>query len=199
MSNEELILPGLPALRATETGAWTVKDGALLGQAGAGTDLFLDPIGEARKLDAPMLRFTPGASFTLSAGVEVAFDRTFDAGVLVLFRDEENWAKLCFEYSPQGRPMVVSVVTRGLSDDCNCVEVEGHNVYLRVARIGRGYAFHYSLSGGLPWHMVRAFSLGDGPMEVGFLVQSPTGSGCSARFHSIQYSAEPLAELRSGA
>ena len=86
------------------------------------------------------------------------------------------WAKLCLELSPQGEVMVVSVVTRGASDDCNSVIVDGP-VWLRVAHLERAFAFHYSLDGAT-WHMVRYFSLGEPePVEVGFLAQSPTGSG----------------------
>lgn len=196
---EELQVTGLPAvIRAADAGVWQVEDGVLRGVAPAGTDLFLDPIGGVRKLDAAMARFAPGAAFQLSARVEVEFAGTFDAGVLVLYRDEETWAKLCFEYSPQGEPMVVSVVTRGESDDCNSVVISGRRVWLRVSSMGRGYAFHYSLDGAQPWKLVRAFSLGAGPLEAGFLVQSPMGQGCRAAFGEIGFTAVELADLRSG-
>ena len=56
---------------------------------------------------------------------------TYDAGVLTLRRRDDLWAKLCFERSPQGEPMVVSVVTRGVSDDCNSFVVDGRSVWLR--------------------------------------------------------------------
>ena len=41
--------------------------------------------------------------FRLSARVTVDFRATFDAGVLLLWLDEAHWAKLCFEYTPDGR------------------------------------------------------------------------------------------------
>jgi hypothetical protein len=41
---------------------------------------------------------------------------TFDAGVLLLWVDERHWGKLCFEFSPAGDPMIVSVVCRGVAD-----------------------------------------------------------------------------------
>ena len=64
-----------------------------------------------------------GGDFLFQARVEVQVGESFDAGVLVVWLDETTWAKLCFEYSPQREPMVVSVVTRGTSDDCNSVVV----------------------------------------------------------------------------
>ena len=112
-------------------------------------------------VNAPRLLVTPDeGDFQLHARVEVAFGSTFDAGVLLLWVDERTWAKLCFEYSPQGNPMVVTVVTRGLSDDANGFTVDGNVVWLRVARRTGAYAFHASTDGS-QWHFVRHFSLGD--------------------------------------
>jgi hypothetical protein len=52
----------------------------------------------------------------------VEFASVYDAGVLLVHASERQWAKLCFEYSPQQRPTLVTVVTRGTSDDCNSYE-----------------------------------------------------------------------------
>ena len=95
--------------------------------------------------------------------------------------------------------MVVSVVTRGFSDDCNSVVVEGP-VWLRASRLGRAFAFHYSVDGEV-WHMVRYFGLDledTDPVEVGFLAQSPSGEGCAAAFEEISFVPEQLADVRSG-
>jgi regulation of enolase protein 1 (concanavalin A-like superfamily) len=104
--------------------------------AGAHTDWFTDPKGGAIQDNAPCALFTaPDENFLLSARVSVAFAATFDAGVIQVRVANDLWAKLCFEYSPQGHPMIVSVVTRGMSDDCNSVELDCSEIYLRVARI----------------------------------------------------------------
>jgi regulation of enolase protein 1 (concanavalin A-like superfamily) len=166
--------------------------------AGPRTDLFIDPQGGSVVLNAPRLLGPVAGDFQVSANVEVDFRATFDAGVLLVYVDDRTWAKLCFEYSPQAEPMVVSVVTRGLSDDCNSFVVEGHEVWLRVARLGQAFAFHASTDG-RSWQFVRHFAL-DAPSEVsvGFVAQSPTGEGCTVRFTSIRASAETLVDLRSG-
>lgn len=95
---------------------------ALTITAGANTDWFYDPNCSNRNDNAPAALFTPpDTHFLLSAKVTVTFATPFDAGVLVLYEQDDVWAKLCFENSPQHKPMIVSVVTRGLSDDCNAM------------------------------------------------------------------------------
>jgi regulation of enolase protein 1 (concanavalin A-like superfamily) len=116
--------------------------------AGAHTDRFIDPVGTYTKENAPCALFSPtDPDFLLSAKVSVAFGATYDAGALQISVADDLWAKLYFEYSPQRRPMVVSVVTRGVSDYCNSVEVEQPEIHLRVARTPQTLAFHYSHDG----------------------------------------------------
>ncbi len=191
-------MPG-PAHWAVEPQSWAYDPaGALEIAAGGSTDLFTDPAGSARYTNAPRLLSTLDGDFTLAARVTVSFGATYDAGVLLLFVDESRWAKLCFERSPQGVPTVVSVVTRGTSDDCNGPAIEGSSVWLRVARLGQAFAFHWSTDGSF-WNLARYFTFGDAvSLQVGCLVQSPTGEGCAARFEQITYRAERLRELRDG-
>lgn len=130
--------------------------------------------------------------------MSVSFGVTYDAGVLLLFLDEARWAKLCFERSPQGLPTVVSVVTRGSSDDCNGPAIEGSTIWLRVARLGQAFAFHWSADGSF-WNLVRYFTLGKmTSLQAGFSAQSPTGEGCAVQFEQIAYRPERLRELRDG-
>lgn len=175
------------------------SDGALLSiSAGPHTDLFTSPAGNEAIVNSPRLLFSPGdGDFLLSARVQVDFASTFDAGALLIYGDERCWAKLCFEFSPQSEPMVVSVVNRGVSDDCNSVVIDGNAVYLRIARMGPAYAFHYSLDGA-SWRMVRHFTLGAGDHAIGVSCQSPTGAGCTVLFSNIRFSAARLDDLRSG-
>jgi regulation of enolase protein 1 (concanavalin A-like superfamily) len=171
--------------------AWEVgADGSLTIQAGEHTNWFIDPTGNYARDSAPGVLFEPpDASFIVSAKVTVDFMTNFDAGVLQLRENDERWAKLCFEYSPQGHPMVVSVVTRGTSDDCNSVVIEGREVYLRVALTPQTIAFHYSHDGAY-WHLVRYFTLGKlENLRVGFAAQSPSGAQCTAVFSDIRYRA----------
>jgi uncharacterized protein len=164
--------------------------------AGSRTDWFVHPGTEEVRSNAPAHLDAVGGDFLLSARVELEFASAFDAGALVLWRDERTWAKLAFECSPDLVPMVVSVVTRGVSDDCNSEAVDGSAVWLRIARMGSAYAFHRS-SDGARWDFVRHFRL-DGDLQVGFEAQSPTGKGCSVTFSQIRLEAATLVDLRSG-
>jgi uncharacterized protein len=166
--------------------------------AGPRTDLFADPGGEAPVRNAPLAVGTPHGDFQLAARVEVEFADPFDAGALVVWIGERTWGKLAFERSPQGDPTVVTVVTRGVSDDCNAFAVAGDSVWLRVARRGETFAFHASFDGAT-WWLVRYFTLdGARRADVGFLVQSHRGRGTTATFQDVRWSAEPLADIRDG-
>lgn len=180
-------------------------DGSLAIEAGPQTDWFADPAAagpmlEAEKDDAPAALFsTSDKNFLLSALMTVPFASTFDAGVIqVRTGITSQWGKLCFEYSPQGRPMIVSVVTRGRSDDCNSVVIDNNQVYLRVARLDQAFAFHYS-EDGRTWPLVRYFTLGPiDALQVGFSSQSPTGRGCRSLFADISYAPSRLDDIRNG-
>jgi regulation of enolase protein 1 (concanavalin A-like superfamily) len=112
--------------------------------------------------------------------------------------DGEHWAKLCFEYSPQGEPMIVSVVTNGVSDDCNSVPLARNDIYLRITRLGQALAFHYSEDGRY-WRLVRYFTLRNTEnLRAGFSSQSPTGQGCHAAFDQIAYRPAAVKDVRSG-
>lgn len=187
-------LDGLPLRWQVPPVTWRATGGtALTAVAGPRTDLFVDPAGSEPKLSAPRLLGAPSGDFTLTARVGVEFAGAFDAGVLLLHGADHTWGKLCFEYSPQGEPMVVSVVTRGVSDDANAFIVDGSEVWLRIARRGDAYAFHASTDG-KRWLFVRL----PGVTTVGLAVQSPTGDGCTVTFSDLRYAAETLIDLCDG-
>ena len=196
----EQLLPELGLHWLSRPAAAQADDAGLEIVAGPRTDWFIDPGGIAAPVgNAPALVGTPVGDFQLSARVAVEFASVFDAGALVLFAHERAWAKLCLEYSPQREPMIVSVVTRDVSDDCNSFVVEGDHVWLRVSRLGRQFAFHASTDGSA-WGLIRHFALQPGEeMLAGFEAQSPRGEGCTAFFSDIRYEAKTLADIRSGA
>lgn len=178
------------------TAVWTATDTGLTGLAGARTDLFVDPATGESFLNGPRLLTTPPTGdWQFSAHVRVDFGATYDAGVLLLWAGEDTWAKLCFEYSPQGQPMIVSVVTRGRSDDANGYTVDGNEVRLRISRVNGAYAFH-ACTDGRRWDLVRHFALADA--SVGFEVQSPMGQGCRVEFTDIAFARTTLTDLRDG-
>ena len=197
-------VPGLPfPLEATPDAVrWSVESEptAVAATAAPRTDVFVDPgTGSPTLSAATLLGAPPAGDFRFAARVTVGFAATFDAGVLLLWLDERNWAKLCFEFSPDGEPMVVSVVCRGVADDANGFVVDGRSVWLRVSRTGSAFAFHASTDG-TRWRLIRHFALdGDASaVRLGFEAQSPTGDGCTVRFDDVRFVPGGLADLRDG-
>ena len=203
-----LAASGVPFPLTPSSGeAWTVDRlaGTIRVTADPHSDIFVDP-GAGSTLNAEsmlnaatLLGVPPAGDFQLSARVSVDFASTFDAGVLLLWIDERHWAKLCFEYSPAGEPMVVSVVNRGVADDANAFVVDARSVWLRVSRIDNAFAYHASFDG-TTWRMIRLFTIDDpsGPVSIGFEAQSPTGDGCAVTFDDIRFTRERLGDLRDG-
>ena len=191
----------------SQTGNWNSDEssGSLSVTALPHSDLYCNPKGESSPdvpsvLNALTLLGSPRASdFQFSAKVSVDFKSTYDAGVLLIWRDERTWAKLCFEYSPDREAMVVSVVTLGASDDANSFTVPHNAAWLRISRMERVYAFHASHDAN-NWKLVRVFTLGSEVAEhkVGFEAQAPIGSGCQITFEDIKFTETSLAELRDG-
>ena len=170
-----------------------------------GTDIFTDPGGDdAGQVTsstlhnaATLLTDAPAGDFQLSARVRVRFAGTFDAGVLFLRYDLETWAKLCFEFSPRGQGMIVSVVNNRVSDDANAFTIDGDQVHLRISRKGTVFAFHASVDGER-WTLIRAFSLphSDKPLEVGFEAQSPQSDGCDVVFDEARLVERSITDFR---
>jgi uncharacterized protein len=199
MQNGAVRVPPLPMdLRwLSEPESWHRHGGTLRIVAGPSTDWFTDPGGRPPSLNAPALVGPHAGSFRLSARVSVEFGSAFDAGGLVVFSDRDRWAKLCLEASPVD-PTVVSVVTRGVSDDGNWRGVDGNATWLRIARLGPDFAFHASPDGAR-WGFVRHFALdGPGEVEIGFEAQCPTGRGCAVTFDDIDFSESAPSDLRDG-
>ena len=201
-------VPGLPfTLSPSSDVAWTIDEATatVTATAAAHSDIFIDPAADPQLNAEPalnaatLLGVPPDGDFQFSARVTVNFESTFDAGVLMLWIDDRHWGKLCFEYSPDLEPMIVSVVTRGVSDDANAFVVDGPTVWLRVSRIDHAFAYHASLDG-TNWQMIRFFAIHDmpAPASVGFEAQSPTGDGCVVTFDDVQFTRQRLRELRDG-
>jgi uncharacterized protein len=183
-------IPGLPGTLNWQNAprSWNIDGKNLLTiSSSPKTDWFVDPFDGTVAKNAPILLFTPDPDYVLSARVTVKFATKWDAGALMLWGDDHHWAKLSYELSPDGKPTLVTVVTRGLSDDCNFVQLSADSVYLRIAKSGATYVFYFSTNG-QSWQILRTFSLDTKlPVRVGFESQSPAGPGAVAKFSTITY------------
>ena len=176
---------------------WSFTEEGLVVQAEPQTDFFKDPAGTSVQHSAHFLYTLYEGDFTFMTKVEVEMLDDYDAAVMMIMIDDDHWAKLCYEFTYK-KPMIVSVVTKGVSDDCNSLVVPESGVYLRVTRFDDCFAFHYSHDGKW-WEMVRYFTLDTGAaVKVGVVAQSPTGNGCTVTFKDLHISPTPIRDIRSG-
>jgi uncharacterized protein len=167
-------------------------------EAGDSTDMFRDPNVTYNTDTAPKLAFHPDDNFVLSASISHDFVSKWDGGALFLKADSLNWIKFCFEKDYTGSRRVVSVVTKGVSDDCNSVAIRTNNVYYKMAKAGNVITLYYS-EDGRRWFLVRhvQFNCPAG-FTIGFLAQSPVGKSCRVSFGDIRYSAKRISDPYSG-
>jgi uncharacterized protein len=184
----------------TEFGSVDVTEGSVTISANADTDWFFEPNGKTTRANVPRLSRAIDASvFSFQAKVEVDFGSTYDGGTLFVKTAGGAWGKIAYEYSPQGLPTVVSVITKDTSDDADGPAHPAESVYLRIYGDGNVFAMHFSKDGKL-WQFLRVFALAghSGPLTIGFSSQSPTGSGCVARFSEVRIDYSKIGNLRDG-
>ncbi len=187
---QKLEIPGIPKALHWENKAksFTINKSILRITSGEKTDMFRDPNVTYNTDNAPKLLFEADSNFVFTAAVEHAFANKWDGGALVLKQDSLNWVKCCFEKDYTGARRVVSVVTKGISDDCNSVEINSNKVYFKIAKADNVITLYYSQTG-KNWYLFRHFTFDSTKdLKIGFLSQSPTGTECSVTFSEITYS-----------
>ena len=188
------IVPGLPSSFhwRNDPAGWKVSDGVLTIRSSGKTDWYAAPTGGAVVGSSPLLLFPAPRDFWFSAKVTLYFKSQFDAGALIVYADEQNWVKFAFE-SPNGKSGgVVSVVTRGLSDDNTGTAIEGNSDYLKISKTGQAIFLHFSTNGRTR-SVTRAFNLGpERPLQFGLSSQSPNGTETAATFSEIRFKPEAL-------
>jgi regulation of enolase protein 1 (concanavalin A-like superfamily) len=178
--------------------SWKVDEQGLQIVAGKNTDWFVSPLDGKVSSNAPLLLFKPDKDFVLSAKLTVELRRQWDAGFLMAYLNDSTWAKFALELSAYQEPTIVTVVTRGASDDCNSSVITGNSIYLQLGKIGRALAF-YTSPDGRAWKLVRSFTLGEAEsLRVGFASQSPLGEKGTASFSEIRYAATRISDLFKG-
>jgi regulation of enolase protein 1 (concanavalin A-like superfamily) len=118
----------------------------------------------------------------------------WDGGAIVLKADSLNWIKFCFEKDYTSQKRVVSVVTKGISDDCNHSAVIAKTIYYKIAKAGNVITLYYSANT-RDWFLIRHLQFDStAPLKLGFLAQSPTGRHCRVAFSDIHYSTRKIAD-----
>lgn len=152
--------------------------------AGHGTNLFNSPGGYFKCSDFPYRYVEYSGDFIVTCRVLPEFENTYDLGSIVVWDNQDSWIKLAYEYTDNGYPAIVSVVTREYSDDCNGPEMQGP-VWLQINRKGDVFALHFSHDG-VNWQLARICRV---PMaeqiKVGISAQCPSGEKCKVRFEDF--------------
>ncbi len=182
---------------------YEVQDDSLIITAPSFSDFFCgedfqDENAPTTLCNAPFFYINVKGDFVLRAKVSLEFKDVYDSATLMVMQDEKTWAKLCFEKTDFGTTAVVSVVTKGSSDDANGNNVTVSEVWLQIAKSSNGFAFHYSLDG-VKFDMVRFFCLPNTEsIMVGFVAQAPTGQGGKRYYKDISLKDETVNNLREG-
>ncbi len=181
------------------------KDGVLTVYAPSQTDYFNSPVKENGAFPEPVanasLYYTElTGDFVFKTKVQLDFKNLYDAAALLVYENENVWAKLALENSdlPCRKPAVVSVVTNRISDDCNGPVMEGNSVWFQISRVDDCFAFHYSVDG-TEYQMVRVFTLPVGKtVKVGFEAQAPMGEGGNRYYSEISVENRRVKNIRAG-
>ena len=189
-------LPGGWTLVHGDKGEVSVTETGLRIAPSVDTNLFIAPDGAENVVNAPMVLFAPTGDFTLKAKISAQLIGIYDVGALVVFADDQHWAKLCFENSARREATVVTVVTRERSDDSNSETIASPFVYMAVARKGSEYTMHFSRDG-QQWRLARHFQLST-PVgaRVGFAAHTESNSHFASEFSEIVYRAKAPKSMR---
>ncbi len=162
------------------------------------TNLFNSPGGTYYKQNAPMLLFHPDSNFIFTAKVEATLKEVYDVAALVLYQNNDLWAKLCYENSIAKKETVVSVVTKKYSDDCNSIQIPNNYIFLSIAKKGNEISFHCSLDN-KNWYLVRHFRMNfnNDDLYVGFAIHCSKADKFTAEFSNIKYYSSSLDKMRS--
>ena len=186
---------GLRWLREPPT--WSFSAGTLEIVPEAKTDFFRPVVGEAND-NACLLCAVARGDFTATVDARAVLVGFGDAAAMTVRSSPELWAKLCMERSPRGEISMVSVVTRGTSDDSNSELLTAPEASLRITRKGSEFALHYRVGQGA-WRFVRSFGM---PMPesvmIGVHAQAPFVGGCRATFSRFEIEPRAVADFRSG-
>lgn len=162
---------------------------------GGGNEEGIDP---ESLCNAPFYYTEVRGDFVLRVKVSHEFKDTYDSCSIMMMQDMTHWGKFCFELTDFGTHAVVSVVTKGDSDDANGPNIEGDEVWLQMCRKGDAFAFHYSLDGE-HFYMTRFFTMPVGPVaKIGLLAQAPTGEGGVRRYKHLTIESHTVANIRMG-
>lgn len=150
-----------------------------------GTDFWQRTHTGARRANGHAFLTRLWEDFSFSTQAEFFYETLYDQCGLMLYVDDENWAKASVEYGNEAFSMLGSVVTTGGYSDwaSTPVTTDQNRMYFRLSRRGSDFRFDCSINGG-EYSLMRIFHM-PGQLEsakVGVYACSPGDSSFKVRF-----------------
>ena len=180
-----------------EPSSFDVQDGSLQITVAKGTDFFNNPEDSSVVESAPFLYQEVAGDFVAKAVVQPDFSAQWNALSMMVYLDSLNWIKFAFENSDATGPSIVTVVTKGTSDDANGVILDSTStVWLAIARKANIYSMHWSTDGDT-YQMARLTSMrSHQSVKIGVEAQSPVGDSAAHQVHYFELVEKTVENLR---
>ena len=182
---KELSIEVQGALQWLNQPTYRLENRSLFVVADSGTDFFNNPEDGTITGTAPLIYILADGDFVARARVRPDFSAMWNAVALMVYIDSTNWIKFAFENSDATGPGIVTVVTKGVSDDANGpVLNEYEDVWLKLVRKGDVYSMLWSLDD-KEYKMARLTTMSSvDSVKIGVEVQCPVGEVAT---HEILY------------
>ncbi len=182
-----------------EPKSFLLENGTLQVVAGKGTDFFNNPVDGTIHSSAPFLYQNIRGDFVATALVRPDFTSMWNATALMVLIDSVHWIKFAFENSDATGNSIVSVVTKGVSDDANGVMLSDQNeAWLKLIRKGDNYSMFWSKDG-RNFKMARLCAMpAADPVKLGMEFQCPVGESAKHEITYFGLSATTVNDLRKG-
>jgi uncharacterized protein len=176
-----------------------LSDGMLRITAPPKCDFFINPVDGSVVASAPLYYREVHGDFVATALVRPDFSSVWNAAALMVHADSAHWIKLAFEHSDATGKSIVTVITRGNSDDANgAVLNDLERVWLRIIRKGDVYALHWSADG-REYKMARLSALHPArTVRIGMEAQCPVGPAAQHTFLHFSIEQRTVQDLRKG-
>lgn len=177
----------------------TVGDGILRVEAGKNTDFFNNPEDGAISTSAPLLYEEISGDFVAKALVRPDFSNVWNAVSLMVYMDSLHWIKFAFENSDATGPSIVTVVTKGVSDDANgAIVSQQKEIWLKLIRKNNNYSMLWSLDD-KEYKMARLTSLpATDKVKVGVELQCPVGESATHEVLFYHSEKKTVQDMRKG-
>ena len=182
-----------------EPESYRIERGSLKVMTGRETDFFNNPEDGNKTANAPVLYQEISGDFVAKALVRPDFSSQWNAIALMVYIDEDQWIKFAFENSDATGKSIVTVVTKGLSDDANGVVLKDEEaIWLKLIRKENNYSMLWSLDD-TEYKMARLTSLKEAEkVKIGVEFQSPVGDSATHQLDFFKVTAKTVSDMRKG-